>query len=484
MEISLTIQKKLYLVCGTSVLVSVVATALSVWAMQRMSAVVNDLSQRSEDATFYAGQIDTITSDMQAQQRGMLMRRYAGQDDASNKLIDDNVASLASIHKFVDLYKPLVRDPAALAKLQVVDDNLATVDRLNQTFLDQVRAKDLESAVKSLDAGLAHATDNASSAGAELLDLQQKSAHTSGLENIAEAARDNWLILFTLVPILALGVVLAFTIRSLASQLRASAFDLAASADQITAAASQVAQSSQSLAQGASEQAATIQETSAASAQINSMAQRATDSARSTAEMVTRSQEGSEQTNSSLDRMIVAMDGINSSSLKISKIIKVIDEIAFQTNILALNAAVEAARAGEAGMGFAVVADEVRSLAQRCAQAAKDTADLIDESVQRSGEGRSTVEIVAQATRTITADAGKIKVLIDEISLGSQEQSRGIEQITRSIQQLETVTQGNAAGAEQSAAAAQQLTAQAESMRDSVRRLRSLVVSSSYPAAA
>jgi methyl-accepting chemotaxis protein/methyl-accepting chemotaxis protein-1 (serine sensor receptor) len=480
----MTIQKKLYLAFGGNVLVSILLAVLSVWAMQRMTAAIVDLSQRSEDATYDAGQIDTITSDLQAAQRGMLMRSYASQDAASRKLIEDNLNSVASIHQFVQRYQPLVRDPEVLAKLQVVSDNLATLDRLNPAFLDQVRAKNLEAAVKSLDAGLAQATDNANSAAADLLDLQQKSAHWKGLEMVAEAARDNWIILSMLVPILALGILLVFVIRSLTRQLQESALELAASADQISAAASQVAQSSQSLAQGASEQAATIQETSAASAEINSMAQRATDSARSTAEVVTRSQEGSQRTNASLEQMINAMDGINSSSQKISKIIKVIDEIAFQTNILALNAAVEAARAGEAGMGFAVVADEVRSLAQRCAQAARDTADLIEESVQRSGEGRSTVDIVAQSTRNTAADSGKIKILIDEISLGSQEQSRGIEQITRSIQQLETVTQGNAAGAEQSAAAAEQLTAQAESMRDAVRRLRSLVVSSNYPMAA
>ncbi len=135
-------------------------------------------------------------------------------------------------------------------------------------------------------------------------------------------------------------------------------------------------------------------------------------------------------------------------------------------------------------MGFAVVADEVRSLAQRCAQAAKDTSVLIEESVQRSIEGRSTVESVADSTRGITADSGKIKTLIDEISLGSAEQSRGIEQITHSIQQLESVTQGNAAGAEQSAAAVEQLAAQAESMRDAVKRLRSLVVPHQHSRAA
>jgi len=473
----MTIQKKLYLAFGASVLISVVASALSIYALQRMSSAVLDLSQRAEDMTYYAGQIDTITSDLQAEQRGMLMRRYANQQGASNKLIEANISSMESIHKFVELYKPLVRNPEVLAKLQVVSDNLAIMDRLDPVFFDQVRAKDLEGAVKSLDGGLAQATDTASAAGADLLDMQRAIVHGSGVTMGTEAVRDYWMILLMLIPTFAMGVVLVFVIRSLASQLRERAQELASSADEIGAAASQVARSSQSLAQGASEQAATIQETSAASAEINSMAQRATDSARSTAEMVTRSQQNSEKTNASLKQMVNAMDGINTSSQKISKIIKVIDEIAFQTNILALNAAVEAARAGEAGMGFAVVADEVRSLAQRCAQAAKDTADLIEESVRRSGEGRSTVDIVAQSTRNTTTDAGKIKILIDEISLGSQEQSRGIEQITRSIQQLESVTQGNAAGAEQSAAAAEQLTAQAESMRGAVKRLRSLVAS-------
>ena len=480
----MTIQKKLYLAFGGSVLVSLVATVLSVLAMQRMSAAITDLSHRMEDITYYAGEIDTITSDIQAEQRGMLMRRYANQDDASNKLIEDNINSIASIHKFVELYKPLIRHAEVLAKLQVVSDNLAVIDRLNPAFLDQVRAKDLEGAVKSLDTGLAQATDTASAAGADLLDMQQKIVHASGMEMVDEAARDNWIILAMLIPVIAVGAVLAFIIRSLTRQLRESAVELASTADQISAAASQVAQASQSLAQGASQQAATIEETSSASAQINSMARRATDSARSTAQMVTRSQQNSEQTNASLDQMISAMEGINDSSQKISRIIKVIDEIAFQTNILALNAAVEAARAGEAGMGFAVVADEVRSLAQRCAQAAKDTSVLIEESVQRSVEGRSTVETVAGSTRGITSDSGKIKALIDEISLGSEEQSRGIQQITQSIQQLESVTQGNAAGAEQSAAAAEQLSAQAESMREAVRRLRSLVVADHYAMAA
>jgi methyl-accepting chemotaxis protein len=265
-------------------------------------------------------------------------------------------------------------------------------------------------------------------------------------------------------------------ITSLNSLLNATISELSEGAIQIAAAAGQVASTSQSLAQGSSEQAATIEETSSASSEINSMAQRNTENSRSTAALVTSSQEGFEKANRSLEDMVAAMDGIGASSLKISKIIKVIDEIAFQTNILALNAAVEAARAGEAGMGFAVVADEVRNLAQRCAQAAKDTAALIEDSIQSAESGKGKVDQVAIAIRTISAESGKIKVLVDEINLGSVEQSRGIDQISKSISQMESVTQSSAAGAEQGAAAAQQLTSQADTMNDAVSRLKLLVV--------
>jgi methyl-accepting chemotaxis protein/methyl-accepting chemotaxis protein-1 (serine sensor receptor) len=153
----------------------------------------------------------------------------------------------------------------------------------------------------------------------------------------------------------------------------------------------------------------------------------------------------------------------------------VIDGIAFQTNILALNAAVEAARAGEAGLGFAVVADEVRNLAQRCAQAAKDTADLIEDSVAKSNAGKVKVDQVAGAIRIVTEEAGKIKVLVDEISVGSQEQARGIEQIGSAITQMDQVTQRAAASAEEGASAAEELTAQSESLKTVVAQLNRMV---------
>ncbi|MBS1999299.1 MAG: hypothetical protein JSS86_23390 [Cyanobacteria bacterium SZAS LIN-2] len=205
------------------------------------------------------------------------------------------------------------------------------------------------------------------------------------------------------------------------------------------------------------------------------MARKNAENSQTAHSLVLQSQQRVEETNHSLETMVTAMADIKNSSDKVSKIIKVIDEIAFQTNILALNAAVEAARAGEAGMGFAVVADEVRNLAQRCAQAAKDTAALIEESISKSDDGQTKVEHVAVAIRAITEESAKVKTLVDEVSVGSQEQTRGIEQIAKALTQMEQVTQQSAANAEESAAASEELTAQASTLMEVVHQLSAMV---------
>jgi methyl-accepting chemotaxis protein/methyl-accepting chemotaxis protein-1 (serine sensor receptor) len=282
----------------------------------------------------------------------------------------------------------------------------------------------------------------------------------------------NSLFGFVLVCMIGLVVVV---VRSTCRTLVSVIDDLSEGADQVAASAGQVSSASQSLAQGSSEQAASLEETSASSEEIKSSSRRNSQNAQGAADLVTRSLQKFEETDRLLGQTVMAMGEISAHSEKISKINKVIDEVAFQTNILALNAAVEAARAGEAGMGFAVVADEVRNLSQRCAQAARDTAELIAESIARSRDGKVKVDQVAAAMHCITEEDAKLKTLVDNVYQGNQEQTLAIEQIGKAITQMEQVTQTAAAGSQQSAAAAEELSAQSETLQHALDQLRIMV---------
>jgi methyl-accepting chemotaxis protein/methyl-accepting chemotaxis protein-1 (serine sensor receptor) len=209
--------------------------------------------------------------------------------------------------------------------------------------------------------------------------------------------------------------------------------------------------------------------------EMASMTRKNAENATQAATLVTSVTKQVTDSNTALGQMVGSMAAIKASSNKVAKIIKTIDEIAFQTNILALNAAVEAARAGEAGMGFAVVADEVRNLAQRSAQAAKDTAGLIEESITRSQEGVANVEEVAKAISSITESVAQVKGIVDEVREASQQQTQGIDQVAQAIAQMEKVTQTTAATSEESAAASEELSAQAETSMGVVQELEQLV---------
>jgi methyl-accepting chemotaxis protein len=307
-------------------------------------------------------------------------------------------------------------------------------------------------------------------------EFNRKTGDVSTAAAASTGARLKWMTwLILIISVVAGGGIFFVVVRSINLVLHRTVSALAEGAEQITSASSQVASSSQGLAQGASEQAASLGETSASSQEITSMTRKNAENSKSAAAMMGEVDHRITEGNRTLERMVTSMREITSSSDKISKIIKVIDEIAFQTNILALNAAVEAARAGEAGMGFAVVADEVRNLAQRSAQAAKDTAALIEESIAKSNEGSTKLQQVTSVIQAITESATKVKTLVDEVNLGSQEQARGIEQISKAIAQMDQVTRSTAANAEESASASEEMSAQAEALNHIVEQLRSMV---------
>jgi methyl-accepting chemotaxis protein len=271
------------------------------------------------------------------------------------------------------------------------------------------------------------------------------------------------------------GLLAFFIVRNTSKVLSTAVNELREGSEQVVSASSQVSMSAQSLSQGATEQAASLEETSASMEEMASMTRKNAENAQRAAALVTDVATQVDESNAALTDMVASMASIKESSNKVAKIIKTIDEIAFQTNILALNAAVEAARAGEAGMGFAVVADEVRNLAQRSAQAAKDTAGLIEESITRSNEGAGKVEQVAKAIGTITGSVAQVKGIVQEVREASQQQTQGIDQVSQAIAQMEKVTQTTAATAEESAAASEELNAQAEASMQVVRGLEQLV---------
>jgi methyl-accepting chemotaxis protein len=279
-----------------------------------------------------------------------------------------------------------------------------------------------------------------------------------------------------LVLALLVGIFLAISITiSITKPIRLVASQLSEGADQTASAAGQVSASSQSLAEGASEQAASLEETSSSLEEMSSITKKNTETAEKVKELAGQARQAGDTGAQDMAAMTQAMDAIKNSSSDIAKIIKTIDEIAFQTNILALNAAVEAARAGEAGMGFAVVADEVRSLAQRCAQAAKETAVKIEDAVQKSVAGVEISGKVARSLDEIVTKARQVDELAAEVAHSSREQSQGIEQVNTAVSQMDKVTQSNAASAEESASAAEELNAQADAMKDAVRELKQLV---------
>jgi hypothetical protein len=270
-------------------------------------------------------------------------------------------------------------------------------------------------------------------------------------------------------------VLITFTSSRVRHALNDLVEKLGLSSSQVNGAAAQVSSASQSLAQGSGEQAASIQETSASLEEMATMTQRNAENASKANDLAREARQAADKGSEDMHAMSAAMEAIKNSSDDIAKIIKTIDEIAFQTNILALNAAVEAARAGEAGMGFAVVADEVRNLAQRSAAAAKETAAKIEGAIIKTAQGVGITQKVATALNGIVVKARQVDELASEVASASREQTQGINQINAAVGQMDKVTQSNAASAEESAAAAQELNTQAATMREAVGELLSLV---------
>lgn len=361
-------------------------------------------------------------------------------------------------------------------------DNIAKYKELLAKYRPgQKRAMDLALANKNQES-LAYFTsiqpqaDGVMSVAMDLTKYNTDVAKAIYEQNLKDAKLANLIAGLTIVFALILLVSIGMMISNMISKPIKDAIDgLSTGSDEVSSAASQVASASQALAEGASEQAAAVQETSSTLEETSSMVHQNRENTQQAATLARQTKQYAERSNDEMNEMARSMSELKNSSNEIAKIIKVIDEIAFQTNILSLNAAVEAARAGDAGKGFAVVAEEVRNLAQRSAQAAKDTTVIIESNIDLSEASVNIAKTVKDSVESIAEQATKVSDLLEEISVATNEQAQGVEQINKAVSQMEMALQSNASTADESAAASRSLQEQAISVRDIVDSLIVLV---------
>jgi methyl-accepting chemotaxis protein/methyl-accepting chemotaxis protein-1 (serine sensor receptor) len=453
----------------------VVSDVSSLWTIKRLNEVAEADIGLSSKALGLAGELGTTTEEFRFAQRGFILFGVIGNPKESEAQEEAYQTAAAKARSIADELRSLVRTDG---DRNLLDGYTAAMQSFLGFFPEikaDVEKSDFQAAANVLLIKSRPFGSPMANASIELQKSMRGAAHDALEYMESLAVQSRWIQTCLIITLLALGPILWFIVRGLIARLKQVGREVSQGAGQMGGAAEEISSGSATLAQNASREAAFLEETSASVEEITSIARRNSENSESASSLMAHVDKNVAEANSSLEQMLSSISDINHSSEKVAKIIKVIDEIAFQTNILALNAAVEAARAGEAGAGFAVVADEVRNLAQRSAQAAKDTTELIGESIQHSHLGRTRFEAVAAATRNITESTDNIRKLVDEVRLGSQQQTRGIEQISGSILQMQKHTQATAASAQEGAASSHLLTAQAKTLNSAVQALESVI---------
>src|SRR5574340_568807 len=475
MKSQMTIGKKLFLSSGAALVLTMAVAFVALQSIGALGDSIHRLIHVEMKTQFLAGEVKNAVSDAISLERGIMVRAFMKDHATIQKYNGQFRETLVQYGKYLSEIAPMLDSEEARRMCEKLQTTQAGLTQNHEELLRLVDSGQTEAANKLFAERLIPMEAEAGDMADRLMRAEGESTATVAKSTEASVAQSRWVTILMLGLSLLVAVVVVYIVRRINKDLRLAVSELSEGAVQTASAAMQVSSSSQSLAQGSSEQAASLEETSASSEEINSMARKNSENSRSAAELVTQSQQKFMEANRSLEHIVTAMGEINTQSDRISKIIKVIDEIAFQTNILALNAAVEAARAGEAGMGFAVVADEVRNLAQRAAQAARETSDLIEESAGKVAGGKQKLDQVSRAVGSVTASAEQVRMLVEQVGESNQQQKNGIEQIARAVSQMEQVTQQVASNAEEGAAAGQEMTGQASSVREVVERLQELV---------
>jgi methyl-accepting chemotaxis protein len=465
---------RIALVAGMALVTGGAASTFLVWQLSSTSAVYDRMLGQAEVQHQDRARVLQVDFKKQVQEWKNLLLRGSKYEDFK-KYEDSFKKEEGAVREDAKTLLADVKDPEAGKMLQAF---ITAHEEMGTKYEAAIRAfEGTKGADPSAADAMVKGVDRIPTDGIDALVVRLQAVVAEA--RAAQSASVSWQITESVIGVtvafLAISGAVFFIIRRTRGEMVALTTQLTQSAQGTASAAGQVSTAAQSLSQGATEQAASLEETSASMEEMASMTRQNAENSQSAATLMGEVDAKVQGSNAALGDMVASMASIQESSQQVAKIIKTIDEIAFQTNILALNAAVEAARAGEAGMGFAVVADEVRNLAQRSAQAARDTAALIEESIAKAQSGNTKVEQVATAIAGITESVTKVKGLVDEVSAASRQQSQGIDQVSQAIAQMEKVTQTTAATAEESAAASEELTAQAEGSMQAVGRLEVLV---------
>jgi methyl-accepting chemotaxis protein len=422
-----------------------------------------------------AAQIRTRVYQIRFAQRGISLGLFEKRPPDTIKAKSLFVESIDDIQKLITEFRALV---STHSDKQALDQIGQYADRWKQVGFDMVRladAGDTEglSHIRIVDARTLG--DDIDGCVKLLIAHEQEFINRNEADARNTASLTFYVQLSLAILMLVAGVAVVIIVKRLSGLLRHIASEMRQGAEQVESAAAQVASAGQSLGQSSSDLAASVQQSSESTEKVGSMTRKNAGNSQSASDVMTAIDHQVREGNRTIEHMVTYMGEVNASAAKISKIIKVIDEIAFQTNILALNAAVEAARAGEAGMGFSVVADEVRNLSRRSTEAARDSAALIEESISKTKEGAARAHQVAKVIQSITESAAKVKTLVEEVNVGSQEQVRGLTQISSAVSQIDGVARNSADSAQETASASEQLSAQAHSMHDIALQLGILV---------
>jgi methyl-accepting chemotaxis protein len=450
---------------------------LSVVALVALRSVNDDLDRAAKVTArkqYLAGGVNAAAFEMAGLGRASVLSAVVG-DGRSDGYAQQYRAAEGRLRSALTELRRLSDSKEADSLLQRVEEQSGLVAQAQEELRQMLAKQQLDTALSIFSQKLQPRLEGIGREASSLVEQQNRELTATSQESASKSARARNVTIAVAILALGVGVIVFWIVRQANVQLQMLAANMAESAEKVAEAAGQVSSASRSLAQGATQQAASLEETSASTEEITSITRKNADHALQVAGLMQESEQGASELNQTLNRMVEKMKEIDQSSNKIARIIKVIDEFSFHTNIRALHAAGEAARAGEAGLGFAVVSDEVRNLAQRCAQAARDTALLIEDSIATSRDGNERLDQMAGAVRAMTDNSIRVKSLVDEVNHGSQEQARGMDQISGAVLQMERVTQKTAAGAEQSAAAGGQLEGHAVDLRSMVHEMRAMV---------